>query len=171
MDYGSDGNSLLTTGCSDSTTGVCGDSDEHFCFSDLQSWQRHGDPVLRDPIPGGRYEVAAEPHVFRTQDGMLHMVYTGPHPGNDYVSIKLATATSHTEWSSGSVLLEDSNSGDLDLNKETAFYRLANSGKHQIYYIGYADEKTYESQIFMASADTLEGPYSLPTAPIIPTGL
>lgn len=97
------------------------------------------------------------------------MVYTGPHTTNDFSTIKLAIGNDHTDWKINKILLSGSNSGDLDLNKETSFYRLADSGKHQIYYIGYEDENTYMSQIFMAEADSLEGPYSLPTEPIIRT--
>ncbi|MGV6817093.1 MAG: hypothetical protein ACWA44_07450 [Thiotrichales bacterium] len=98
------------------------------------------------------------------------MTYTGPHTSNDYATIKLATANNHTEWTAGPVLLEGSNSGNLDLNKETSFHRLADSGKHQIYYIGYADGNIYNAQIFKAEADSLEGPYALPVTPIISTG-
>ncbi|NBD16806.1 MAG: family 43 glycosylhydrolase [Cyanobacteria bacterium] len=164
---------LLLTACgenpmtSSDTTLQHPHSDIH--FEALQSWQRHPTPVLRDPWLS--YEVAADPHVFRDAEGMLRMVYTGPNPANDYATIKLATAKSYTEWTAGSVLLEGSNSEGLDLNKETSFYRLANSGKHQIYYIGYEDNEVYQSQIFLAEADTLTGPYRLPTAPIIATGM
>lgn len=162
---------LLMPGCRDHTTSSSGGNNESIHFEDLQNWQRHGKPVLRDPEHGGGFEVAADPHVFRAQDGTLKMVYTGPHPSNDYATIKLATANNHTEWIAGPVLLEGSNSGGHDLNKETPFYRLADSGKHQIYYIGYKDESVYASQIFVAEADALEGPYTLPTAPVISTGM
>lgn len=143
------------------------DIDGSIHFEALQNWQRYGDPVLRDPLLG--YEVAADPHVFRTSEGTLRMVYSGPNPANDYATIKLATASSHTAWTPGPVLLEGSNSGNLDINKETAFYRLADSGRHQIYYIGYENGDVYMAQVFVAEADTLEGPYTLPNAPIIST--
>lgn len=138
-------------------------------LENLQTWQRHDEPVLRDPEPGGSFEVAADPHVFRSENGELAMVYSGSHPSNDYATIKLAVANTHTDWVVSDVLLTGSNSGNLDLNKETSFYRLSKSGKHQIFYIGYEDESIYNSQIFMAEADALEGPYELPTTPIIPT--
>ncbi|HBR97656.1 MAG TPA: hypothetical protein DD979_09810 [Gammaproteobacteria bacterium] len=163
---------LAFIGCgTDSDNADTGTLSGDFPFANLQHWQRHGEPVLRDPEPGGGYEVAADPHPFRTQTGSLRMVYSGPHPDNDYATIKLATANDPTQWSVGPVLLSGTNAGGLDLNKETAFYRLATSGKHQIYYIGYEDGAVYHSQIFMAEADTLEGPYRLPTAPIVPTSV
>lgn len=158
---------LLTAWCGSDSKTSTHNTIENIDFNKLQSWNRHDDPVLRDPELGIAFEVAADPHVFRTRNGALQMVYSGPHPSNDYATIKLASATSHFDWAPGAVLLEGSNSGGLDLNKETSFYRLAKSGKHQIYYIGYEDSE-YKAQIFMAEADTLEGPYSLPTAPIIP---
>lgn len=140
-------------------------------FDTLQDWRRVGDPVLRDPEPGRGFEVAADPHVFRNQDGALRMVYTGPHPDNDFATIKLATANSHTNWNPGPVLLTGSNADGIDINKETSFYRLSDSGKHQVYYIGYQDINAYASQVFLAEADTLEGPYTLPMTPVIPNGL
>jgi len=162
---------FLMTGCGGDRTGGSTGNDGSIHFEYLQSWQRHSVPVLQDPEPRGGFEVAADPHVFRNQNGALHMIYTGPHPSNDYATIKLATASSYTDWTVDSVLLAGSNSGNLDLNKETSFYRLADSGKHQIYYIGYEDENVYASQIFVAEADTLKGPYILPNNPIIPTGM
>lgn len=162
---------FLITGCGGDGTDTSGGSNTNNWHIDIQNWQRHGEPVLRDPEPGGGYEIAGDPHVFRTQDGALRMVYTGPHPSNDYATIKLATANSHTDWTVGSVLLTGSNSGGLDLNKETSFYRRASSGKHQIYYIGYEDPEVYSSQIFMSEAEVLEGPYTLPTTPIITSGM
>lgn len=38
-------------------------------IENLKTWQRHNEPVLRDPEPDGGYEVAADPHVFSTEDG------------------------------------------------------------------------------------------------------
>lgn len=166
---------FLMAGCGGNVTSPSSGNNGNIHFEDLQNWQRHGNPVLRDPEPCSGFEAAADPHVFRTQDGELRMVYTGPHPildSNDHATIKLAVANSHTEWPPGPVLLVGSNSGGLDNSKETSFYRLAHSGKHQIYYIGYEEDgNMYESQIFLAEADVLEGPYTLPTAPIIPNGM
>ena len=59
----------------------------------------------------------------------------------------------------------------LDSHKETGFYRKASNGKHQIYYIGYDNESTYEAQIFLAEADSINGPYTQMNAPVISKGI
>jgi|GEM_PF-1625194 len=142
-------------------------------FESLQNWQRQGGPVLQDYEFDSHYQVAADPHVFRTQDGELKMVYTGPDPvlgSNGHATIKLASLDSNNQWLPDTELLMGSEAHNLDLNKETSFYRLSDSGKHQIYYIGYQSGSEYISQIFMAEANELEGPYTLPSAPLINTG-
>jgi len=57
-----------------------------------------------------------------------------------------------------------------NVHKETSFYRKAQSGKHQIYYIGYENEETYESQIFLAESDALDGEYQQNPKPVVPKG-
>lgn len=131
-------------------------------------WIRHSEPVLRDPIPDVPYQVASDGHVFLDDDGTFRMIYSGDK--DDKISIKLATGTSLTDWSvTGDLLTEPGPSG-LDIYKETSFYRKADNGKHQIFYIGYDDEATYEASIYLAEADELEGPYTQMEAPIIPRG-
>ncbi len=137
-------------------------------FDSLQNWQRDNGPVLQDEEFDSGYEVAADPHVFRTPTNAIKMVYTGPDPvlgSNGHATIKLASLDANGQWHPDTELLLGSASNDLDLNKETSFYRLADSGKHQIYYIGYASGDVYNSQIFMAQANQLEGPYTLSSEP------
>lgn len=155
-----------------SDSGPPPDGGPAFALEALSGWQRHGRPILRDHDPSGVYEVAADPHVFRAEDGTLRMVYSGPQDGPDLATIKLATGRGPTDWTVTGVLLPggESNAGGLDANRETAFYRRARSGRHQIYYIGYADEEEYAAQIFVAEADAIEGPYVLPDAPVIAVG-
>jgi len=135
----------------------------------VAQWEREpSNPVLRDTFDGGGYEGASDGHIFFDDDGQLRMLYSGDHNGNS--SIKLANGSSWTSWSKeGAVLFETGPSG-LDVNKETCFYRKANSGKHQIYYIGYDDEVEYRAQVYLAEADSLEGPYTLQSQPVVPVG-
>lgn len=142
-------------------------------FDSLQNCQRDNGPVLQDEEFDSGYEVAADPHVFRTPTNSIKMVYTGPDPvlgSNGHATIKLASLDANGQWHPDTELLLGSASNDLDLNKETSFYRLVDSGKHQIYYIGYASGDVYNSQIFMAQANQLEGPYTLSSEPLISTG-
>lgn len=136
----------------------------------LQSWTRVEEPVLRDPESRLVYEVASDIHVFRDDDGDLRAVYTGPNPQVDVSSIKLASASDHTAWDPGEVVLDSAGSTMPQLNKETAIYRRAESGRHQIFYIGYADPGTYEAQIFLAESDEVVGPYTPFDEPVIARG-
>ena len=121
----------------DDGVGAAGDS---IPLERLQCWTRHGEPVLRDPIPDENYEVASDGHVFHDANGNLRMIYTGDTGGHP--SIKLATGASWDTWSVTETLLTGVGPSGLDRNRETSFYRLASDGKHQIYAIGYADERT-----------------------------
>ncbi|MEM6963400.1 MAG: hypothetical protein AAF573_01460 [Bacteroidota bacterium] len=132
-------------------------------------WVRYEqNPILRDVYPGGAYESASDGHVFYDDEGRLKMIYSGDH--EDRSSIKLASGNSLTDWSVTKPLLFEPNTLNLDINKETAFYRKAKNGKHQIFYIGYPDGTTYQSQIFLAEADSLEGPYTQIANPVVPRG-
>ncbi|TVQ91168.1 MAG: hypothetical protein EA393_04905 [Bacteroidetes bacterium] len=133
-------------------------------------WKRHPDnPVYRDHIPEQNYEVASDPHVFFDEKGQLYMIYTGDV--NGYPGIKLAKGKSWSEWEYKADLVYETGPSGWDIHKETAFYRLASSGKHQIYYIGYPNEENYESQLFLAEADEITGPYVQHSEPIITIGL
>ncbi len=141
-------------------------------FDSLSQWQRHPkNPVFRDPMPG--YEVAADPHVFHDQSGALWVIYTGDHEG--HASIKMGKGNAYDIWSKVTTVLPGSSipSGD-DPGKETAFYRYEiETEKHQIYYIAYPDGDTddgYESSIYLAEADEIEGPYTMSDTPIIERG-
>ena len=125
-------------------------------------------PIFRDEIPSENYQIASDCHVFFDDEGTLRMLYTGDT--NGVSSIKLATGTSWNNWSSTSSLLSGTSSGNLDISKETSFYRKASNGKHQIYYIGYDDEKTFKAQIYLAEAAELTGPYTQMDTPIISRG-
>ena len=132
-------------------------------------WVRHpGNPIFRDPISGESYESASDPHVFFDDQGELHMIYSGDVNGKS--SIKLAKGESWTDWKRQISLLSKTGPSGLDIFKETAFYRRSSNGKHQIYYIGYPDEDTYQSQIFLAESENLQGPYTQIQDPVIPRG-
>lgn len=113
-------------------------------------WKRSAqNPVFRDVIPHANYEVASDGQVFYDDHGGLSMIYSGDIEGRS--SIKLARGSSWTDWEPYQALLFKEGPSGLDLHKETAFYRKSPTGKHQIYYIGYEDEDTYQAQIFLAN--------------------
>lgn len=126
-------------------------------------------PVFRDPIANEDYESASDGHVFYDEEGEMWMIYSGDVAGLS--SIKLAKANSLTDWEPVAPLLYEANEDLSDLSKETSFYRRTQAGTHQIYYIGYEDGATYQSQIFLAESDELEGPYTALPAPVVPRGL
>ena len=133
-------------------------------------WERHPDnPVYRDYISEENYEVASDPHVFFDEEGQLYMIYTGDVNGNP--GIKLAKGKSFSEWEYEADLIYEVGPSGWDIHKETAFYRFSSSGKHQIYYIGYPNEENYESQLFLAEADEITGPYVQQSEPIIARGI
>jgi hypothetical protein len=134
---------------------------------DFTEWEREPNPVLRDTIDGIDYQVASDPHVF-SENGTLYMTYTGDE--NDKPAIKLAKANALDSWSPYKTLISNVDPSGWDIYKETGFYRISSSGKHQIYYIGYPNEETYEAQIFLAEADNLLGPYSQMSSPIVSKG-
>lgn len=132
-------------------------------------WKRSNqNPVFRDQIPNENYQVASDGHIFYDNAGNLNMIYTGDTNGKP--SIKLANGNSFTNWSYNKSLIFNPGLSNLDTYKETPFYRLSNNGKHQIYYIGYPDEETYQSQIFLAESDVLDGNYTQTQLPIIARG-
>lgn len=132
-------------------------------------WTRNSlNPVLRDIYQGGGYQSASDGHVFYDDQGTLRMIYSGDYNYNS--SIKLATGSSMANWQIETPLLFEANTENTDIHKETAFYRKANNGKHQIFYIGYEDGATYESQLFLAQSDNLNGPYTQITQPIVERG-
>lgn len=140
-------------GSNESETAPRGSAPGGIDLEDLQSWTRVDGPVLRDYELQTGYEVASDIHVFRDDEGVLRAVYTGPNPAEDISSIKLASAADHTSWAPGPVVLSSIASPMSQLHKETAIYRRSASGRHQIFYIGYADPEVYEAQIFLAEAD------------------
>ncbi len=133
----------------------------------LTEWTREASPVLRDLILSENYQAASDAHVFMDGDS-LRMIYTGDKDGKP--AIKLAYSNALNDWSPSSTLLGSIGPSGLDAHKETGFYRKASSGKHQIYYIGYDSEATYEAQIFLAEADSIKGPYTQMDAPIVAKG-
>ncbi len=134
----------------------------------LAEWTREANPVLRDTIFNENYQVASDAHVF--MDGnTLRMIYTGDENGKP--AIKLAQSNTINDWKPAETLLGSVGPSGLDSHKETAFYRKTSNGKHQIYYIGYANEITYEAQIFLAEADFLSGPYTQLSEPVVAKGI
>jgi len=132
-------------------------------------WVRNTqNPIFRDVYPDQSYQSASDGHIFYDDIGNLKMIYSGDV--NDNSSIKLANGTSTTNWEAETALLFEPNSENTDIEKETAFYRKANNGKHQIFYIGYEDNTTYQSQIFLAESDNLNGPYAQITEPVVARG-
>ena len=135
----------------------------------INGWEREmGGPVFRDFIISENYQTASDAHIFY-DGGTLNMIYTGDYNGK--ASIKLSKGSSLNTWTPVSTLLGDVGPSGLDSHKETGFYRKTPSGKHQIYYIGYDNESTYEAQVFLAEADSIEGPYIQMNQPIIPKGM
>ena len=137
--------------------------------ADKSEWTRSADnPVFSDKIPGINYEVASDPHVFLDETNQLKMIYTGD--SNGFPSIKMASGSSVTDWQKDKTLLDAVGPSGKDINKETAFYRRTPEGKHQIYYIGYEDEESYQSEIYLAESDALEGPYTQSAEPVVKRG-
>lgn len=133
-----------------------------------KNWERSSAPILRDRFPGGGYEAASDAHVFKTSDGKLRMIYSGDD--GDFISIKMATAKNWRTWKPARVLLGPSVGHVLPKSKETPFYYRAPTGEHQIYFIGYNDENTYQSAIYLATSSKLQGPYTVRHNPIVPLG-
>lgn len=132
-------------------------------------WKRsEQNPVLRDFYPDGSYQSASDGHIFYDGNGNLKMIYSGDV--NDNSSIKLAAGTSISNWNVETALLFEPNSENTDIHKETPFYRKAANGKHQIFYIGYQDNTSYRSQIFLAESNHLNGPYDQMPEPVVPRG-
>lgn len=132
-------------------------------------WKRSDqNPVLRDVYPDGSYQSASDGHIFFDANGNIKMIYSGDV--NDNSSIKLAAGTSVSNWQVETALLFEPNSENTDIHKETPFYRKAANGKHQIFYIGYQDNTSYQSQIFLAESDNLYGPYDQIAEPVVPRG-
>lgn len=131
-------------------------------------WHRSLEPVFRDKIDGENYEVASDPHVFPIGSGENAMIYSGDDQGN--ISIKLAKTVDSGAWAFSRVLIGETTGHPVPLNKETPFYRLSESGEHQIYFIGYDDEETYQAQVYLAVSKALEGPYTIAPIPIVQRG-
>ena len=97
------------------------------------------------------------------------MIYTGDDNGKP--AIKLASSNGLNNWRPSTTLLGAIDSFTLNAHKETGFYRKSSNGKHQIYYIGYENETTYEAQIFLSEAESIYGPYNQTNIPIISKGI
>ena len=132
-------------------------------------WTRHEGPVHRDRMFLGLYEAASDAHVFPTEDGRLAMIYSGDDGGQS--AILLAFGQDWTRWETWGVLLGPSRQPSAIAHKETAFYRRAGPADHRLYFIGYADEDTYGSDIYVARAQALTGPWRVEPEPIIRRGL
>ncbi|QDC10756.1 hypothetical protein FHY55_16635 [Oceanicola sp. D3] len=131
-------------------------------------WVRHDGPVFRDKLFFGLYEAASDPHVFATDDGRLAMIYSGDD--EDHSSIKLAFGTDWDSWEEWGVLLGPSQQPGAIAEKETAFYHRASATDHRIYFIGYEDGATYRSDIYLARAEALTGPWTILPEPVLRRG-
>ncbi|WP_224824638.1 hypothetical protein [Cognatishimia sp. MH4019] len=131
-------------------------------------WVRHDGPVFRDRLFLGLYEAASDGHVFVTQDNQLAMIYSGDDSGQ--ISIKLAFGSDWDEWEEWGVLLGPSKQSDAVPFKETAFYHRVSSTDHRLYFIGYSDETTYQSRLYMAQAPALTGPWKIMPEPVMDRG-
>ncbi len=133
----------------------------------IVEWTREASPVLRDLILDENYQVASDAHVFM-EGNTLRMIYTGDANGKP--AIKIANSNGLDNWKPSTTLLGSVGPSGLDSHKETGFHRETSTGKHQIYYIGYDNETTYEAQIFLAEADSLNGPYTQMNEPAVAKG-
>ena len=145
--------------------------DDPIAFSALQHFERCNGPVLRDDEndDDSHYETASDGHVFIDEQGRLSMVYSGDVGG--HIAPKFARGSDWDSWERLGPMMATAKEGDVDLFRETPFYRLAEDGTHQLFYIGYADEKEYKSQIYLAESNTIEGPYVRTGEPVIKRGM
>ena len=125
-----------------------------------ETFLRDPGPVLRDPIPGAAYEVASDPHV--TGDAM---VYAGDDGGR--IAIKLARRDG-AGWRPDRVLIGSDVARPRF--KETPYHRVAADGTHEIWFIGYDDEAAYRSEVFVARAAAIDGPYRVVPDPVVRLG-
>jgi hypothetical protein len=158
-----DGSTPETAACNDTLAGT---DDDPIALGSLACLTRVGEPVLRDPIPGENYETASDGHVFRDAEGTLRMIFSGDADG--HIGIKLATGSDWDAWTVDGTLLDPSMG---TTSKETAFYRLADDGTHQIFYIGYEDEDAYQADIYLAEAPALTGPWTIRPEPVVARGM
>lgn len=117
----------------------------------------------------GLYEAASDGHVFVTENNRLAMIYSGDD--GDQSAIKLAFGSNWDEWEEWGTLLGPSMQPDAVRHKETAFYHRVSATDHRIYFIGYSDETTYQSRIYMAQSPALTGPWTIQPEPVVDRGL
>ncbi|MEL6344184.1 MAG: hypothetical protein AAFV53_13775 [Myxococcota bacterium] len=167
---------LVSSGCvagffgaQDCEPSAAGQPGDPIALSALACMTRADAPIFRDPIPSENYEAASDGHVFRDQRGALRMIYSGDHEGT--ISIKLADGQGWDRWSANQTLLGEPGPDGQATNKETAFYRLADDGTHQLYFIGYDDEEAYHAEVYLAEASALEGPWTILPEPVVPRGM
>ena len=146
----------------------CTSNEESVVQTDMQWIRETQNPVFRDVYSNGSYESASDGHIFYDDAGNLRMIYSGDVDDNS--SIKMTSGTSVSNWGMGIPLLSQPNENSTDVNKETAFYRKADDGKHQMFYIGYEDSESYQSQIFLAESDNPESGYEQIAEPVVPRG-
>lgn len=139
------------------------------CAGKYKNWEQVKAPVLRDKIESENYEVASDPHVFIDDRNNLQMVYTGG--GEEGPAIKLATGKNWKNWEFSKTLLGYDKDHKKPRNRETPFYRYSKAAKHQIYFIGYDDEETYESEIYLGVSDYLKDGYKLVEYPVVKRGI
>ncbi len=147
------------------TSGVGGGGS--ISLDSLQNWVRHP----KNPVFAGN-EIASDAHVWREAPGVYRMVYTDGV--GDHQAIGMATSSDLVNWKPiadsehpNGIVLQGAGPSGKDLHLETAFYRKANDGKHQIFYIGYPEESAYHTAIYKAEASKVQGPYVRESDPVI----
>ncbi|WP_425041143.1 hypothetical protein [Primorskyibacter sp. S187A] len=135
---------------------------------ELPAFERVGGPVFRDQIPSENYQAAADAHIFARPGGGYAMIYSGDDSGHS--SIKMAVSDDRVNWRPAGTMVGPSAGHRAPIEKETSFYFRTASGEHQIYFIGYADGNTYESEIYMATSGSYNGPYTVRPEPIVRLG-
>ena len=131
-------------------------------------WESSNEPVFRDRFALGSYEVASDGHVISDGAGDLHMIYTDDD--SDFPSIELASRSASGTWERRGTLLGASSGAAIPRSKEMPFYRRGPDGEHKIYFVGYTNEETYESAIYLAVAGAFDGPYTVHPDPVVPLG-
>lgn len=141
-------------------------------FNALASWTR----TPPSPLFGGSSgSFAADPHVWANGINDYYMVYTSEFSGAQAIS--MARSTDLVTWTpivspqySSEHILRGAGPAAGQAHQETAVYYKTPGGQHQIYYIGYDSEATFQSQIYRATASSIEGPYTREATPVLSFG-
>ena len=150
---------------------VCEPLADPIPLDSFAAWVRNPNNPIFSGFTGTEL-VAGDAHVWEESPGSYRMVYTDDF--NDRTSIAMAISNDLVNWQlignsefPNGVILGGAGPGGKDISLETAFYRKATDGKHQVYYIGYMDENVYNAAIYLAEASQIQGPYTRAEDPVI----